>query len=157
MVCPETSRHAASRSASGTIGVSNGTVMALSGTITNAGVNNVPMSKGIYVTYDTDLPVSSVTFPASGNAYNSIPSITGSVSSPGAGFQSPISTVTIAIRDQAGNYFNGSAFVSTAGTPIWLGVTALYPSSWTYTNLTGTTFTTNVNYQIGVIATTATG
>ncbi len=81
-------------------------------------------------------PGVAVSFPASGTSYSAAGYLAG-CSSPGGDVcgtatddLSSITSVQVAIRDSSGRFWNGSAFVANAGTPLWH--TATGTSAWSY-------------------------
>ncbi len=109
--------------------------------------NSIPPGAGVTVNLDFDTPVSSVTYPANNSFKHNISSYVGTAIETGPGTQSGLSTVQIAIRRSNGDYWNGSAFASNSGNPIWV-TPNVFVSSWTYLSLSSGSLTPNVSYII---------
>ena len=115
----------------------------------------VPAGVGFTVLYDTAPPVSLISFPANGSAYQGVATISGTADDTSTG--SGVQTVQIALLDSINDYWNGSTWVlgspcQIACTP-WLsaafvGVTS---GTWSYGSLTSA-FSTNTTYKLYVRA-----
>ncbi len=85
---------------------------------------------------DGTLPSVAVNFPVSGTNYDAAGYLAGCASPGGdvcgtaANGVSVITSVQVAVRDATGRFWNGSAFVDNAGSPLWH--TATGTSAWSY-------------------------
>ncbi len=91
----------------------------------------------VTLTQDAGKPSVAVSFPANGGNYNSAGFADG-CATPGVGDVcgtasddlSGVQSVQVAIRDASGNFWNGSAFVDNAGTPLWQTATIGAAGTW---------------------------
>jgi len=90
--------------------------------------------------FDNEGPITQPIFPEPNSSYNNIPTIIGTVYD-----DSPINWIKVSILNQdTTKYFDGSGFNSSS--ELWLDVSNIYQSSWTYIN--GLLNYTNGNHYV---------